>query len=245
MCGINGFFSFTNINEDDIKNVAKMADNMRYRGPDDIGYYHDNKISLSQVRLSIIGLSSGKQPIFNEDGSLVIVFNGEIYNYIELKEQLIQKGHVFKTETDTEVIIHLFEDKKEKCLDDLRGMYAIAIYDTVNKQLFIARDIAGKKPLYYSQTTKGFAFSSEVTAIKDNIANKYDVDVEEIKSYLKHSYSQSLSKTYISQIKKLEAGQYAYIDDNGISLKRYWKKKNTYNYKGSYDQAKEKTLNIL
>lgn len=245
MCGINGIYKFTSIDEKDIEKVKNMAFDMEYRGPDDKGFFHNDKIALSQVRLSIIGVLNGKQPIFNEDKSLLIICNGEIYNYKELREKLKQKGHIFTTESDTEVILHLYEEKQEKCLDDLRGMFAIAIYSIKDKKLFIAKDICGKKPLYYAQTPLGFIFSSEITPIQKYWLKKFDVDVEQIKTYLKYSYSQSMDETYIRQIKKLEAAQYAIIDNDGVSLKRYWKKKNIYSFEGSYEDARQKTLELL
>lgn len=245
MCGINGVFKFNKIDGSDIEKLLTMNKNMIYRGPDENDIWYDNKMGLAQVRLSIIGVENGHQPIFNEDKTLAIICNGEIYNYKELKEDLIKRGHKFTTDSDTEVILHLFEEKQEKCLDDFRGMYAIAIYNTVEKKLFLARDICGKKPLYYAQLPQGIVFSSEITAIKDNFLIDFDVDFGQIKDYLKHSYSQSMQKTHIKQIKRLESGEYAFIDDNGIRLNRYWKKINTYSYKGTYEQAKKEALEIL
>lgn len=245
MCGINGIFKYSNITELDMAKLKTMNDNMVYRGPDEKDIWNDDKIGFAQVRLSIIGVDNGHQPIFNEDKSLVIIFNGEIYNYKELRNDLIKKGHKFTTDCDTEVILHLFEEKKEKCLDDLRGMYAIAIYDINTKSLFLARDICGKKPLYYAQIPNGLVFSSEITSIQNNFLEEFDVDWEKIKDYMKHSHSLSMEKTHIQQIKKLESGQYAYINDNGIHLKRYWKKINTYAYQGTYEQAKKEALEIL
>lgn len=245
MCGINGFFKYSNVEEADVAKLKAMNDRMLYRGPDENDVWHDDKIVLAQVRLSIIGVANGHQPIFNEDKSIVIICNGEIYNYKELREDLIQRGHKFTTDSDTEVILHLFEEKQEKCLDDLRGMYAIAIYDTIKKRLFLARDICGKKPLYYAQLPQGVVFSSEITAIQEQFLKDFDVDWGQVKDYLKHSYSQTMEKTHIKQIKRLEAGEYAFVDDGGMRLKRYWKKVNTYSYQGTYEQAKEQTLNIL
>ena len=142
MCGICGIFGV-----DDKNTIKKMNEIMRHRGPDDIGYYFDDKISLGVTRLSIIDLKKGKQPMSNEDGNIWIIFNGEIYNYKNIKIFLEERGHEFKTKSDTEVIIHLYEDYKEKCVNFLRGIFAFAIWD--GKKLFIARDRMGIKPLFY------------------------------------------------------------------------------------------------
>ncbi|MDR2267863.1 MAG: asparagine synthase (glutamine-hydrolyzing) [Holosporaceae bacterium] len=245
MCGINGIFNFCGICDDDIGSLRAMNASMLYRGPNDQDVWHDNNIGMAQVRLSIIGISNGKQPIWNEDKTLAIICNGEIYNYLELKEELAQRDHVFSTDSDSEVVLHLFEDFQENCLAKLRGMFAFAIYDTRKKRLFLARDICGKKPLYYAQLPGKFVFSSEIIAIKNHINCSFTVDWSVIKDYLKHSYSQRMADTWIQQIKKLEPGQYAYIGSNGISFQRYWKKKNTYTHNLSYEKARQQALDIL
>jgi len=131
--------------------VKRMADTIVHRGPDDEGYYVAGPVGLGFRRLSIIDLKSGHQPLSNEDDTIWIVFNGEIYNYQELRELLLSKGHVFKTRTDTEVIVHLYEEFGPKCLEKMRGMFAFAIWDSNNKALFLARDRVGIKPLYYGK----------------------------------------------------------------------------------------------
>ena len=180
MCAINGLYNF-NCDTDSFSIVKKMCESMRYRVPDDIDLYHINFVTLGQCRLSIIGVSNRHQPIYNEDQSMVIICNGEIYNYKELRNELIDKGHVFTTESDTEVILHSYEERGIECLNNFRGMFAFAIYDINSKELFIAKDINGKKPLYYSLTPKGFIFSSELTAIKEYFLTDYDLDWNEIK----------------------------------------------------------------
>ena len=145
--------------------VKAMADTIRHRGPDDEGYYVSGPIGLGFRRLSIIDLQSGHQPLSNEDGSIWIVFNGEIYNYQELRAFLLSKGHVFKTQTDTEVIVHLYEEFGPGCLEKLRGMFAFAIWDENTKTLFLARDRVGIKPLYYCLTETSLVFASEIKAI--------------------------------------------------------------------------------
>src|ERR1700736_2923708 len=165
MCGICGKFLFDP--EASVSPVAlkAMADTIRHRGPDDEGFYISGPIGLGFRRLSIIDLSGGHQPLSNEDGTIWIIFNGEIYNYQELRQYLINKGHVFKTRTDTEVIVHLYEELGEACVERLRGMFAFAIWDARSKSLFLARDRVGIKPLYYSQSRNSVAFASEIKAI--------------------------------------------------------------------------------
>src|SRR3954454_18043122 len=154
MCGICGKLSF-----EPGKRVSKdllldMAGTIAHRGPDDEGYYLDQELGLGFRRLSIIDLNTGHQPISNEDGSVWIVFNGEIYNFKELRDQLESKGHIFKTKTDTEVIVHLYEQYGTNCLERLRGMFAFAIWDRRKRSLLLARDRLGIKPLYYRCTDK-------------------------------------------------------------------------------------------
>jgi len=142
--------------------IKAMADTIAHRGPDDVGYYVEGQVGLGFRRLAIIDLKSGHQPLSNEDGTIWISFNGEIYNYQELREILLGKGHVFKTQTDTEVIVHLYEEFGPKCLEKLRGMFGFAIWDAKAKTLFLARDRVGIKPLYYSLTDKALVFASEI-----------------------------------------------------------------------------------
>jgi len=245
MCGINGFYKYTEINCQDIAMIDAMNKEMHYRGPDDSGIWNDNKVALGMVRLSIIGLAKGKQPISNEDKSLVLVCNGEIYNYREIKSNLEQKGHIFSTDTDVEVIIHLFEEKGIDCLNDLRGMFAFALWDKKSDKVFIARDRVGKKPLYYSHDNRGIIFSSELKAIKKYFLTGYSYDYSVLRHILRYSYPIELTNTHIDEIKRIQPGEYAEISNKGIKKKRYWKKTNTYEFNGSFEDAKKQTLNIL
>ena len=149
MCGICGIYNYKNGKDVSINKVKQMASVLEHRGPDEEGFYSNRNIVLGHKRLKIIDLETGRQPIGNEDGSIQIIFNGEIYNFEEIKRGLEKRGHRFKTQTDTEVILHLYEEKGAACLDDIRGMFAIAIWDNTKKELFLARDRLGKKPLYY------------------------------------------------------------------------------------------------
>ena len=159
MCGICGKFNFDRDNRVSPDVVKAMADMIQHRGPDDEGFFVSGPIGLGFRRLSIIDLQTGHQPLSNEDGSVWIVFNGEIYNYQELRTFLLGRGHIFKTQTDTEVIVHLYEEMGEKCVEKLRGMFAFAIWDNRNKTLFIARDRVGIKPLYYWLSDRSLIFA--------------------------------------------------------------------------------------
>ena len=186
MCGFVGFVS----KDGNKKKIIKdMADIIVHRGPDSDGYYVDDNVALGFRRLSIIDLDGGNQPIFNEKKDKVIVFNGEIYNYKEIKEELLEKGHVFETESDTEVVIHGYEEYKEKILDKLRGMFAFVIYDINNNSLFGARDFYGIKPMYYYHDKNAFMFGSEIKSFlghpgfvkelnKDMLKQLYQLDIE-------------------------------------------------------------------
>lgn len=165
MCGISGIFNLYNKAPISSEQLKAMAFSLNHRGPDEAGAYIDDFIGLAQSRLSIIDLTSGSQPIHNEDKSLWIIFNGEIFNYPELRSELVKLGHKFYTNTDTEVILHLFEEKKEKALDDLNGQFAFAIWNSNNKELFLARDRVGILPLYFKLEREKFYFASELKAI--------------------------------------------------------------------------------
>ena len=245
MCGINGLFKYSGVTEEEISNIHLMNDQMKYRGPDDFGIWFDNKAIMSQVRLSIIGIDNGKQPILNESGTLVLVCNGEIYNYRSIKKYLEGNGHVFKTNTDSEVIIHLYEEVGVECLDQLRGMFAFALYDVCKKELVIARDRVGKKPLYYSNIPCGFVFSSEIKAIKRCFLTGVSPDYTQIRQIMRFSYPQDEEATFIKQVKRIRPGEYAVISDNGMEISSYWRKTNTYNFSGSYNEAKDETLKLL
>jgi asparagine synthase (glutamine-hydrolysing) len=165
MCGISGIFNLHNKAPISSEQLRAMTFSLNHRGPDEAGAYIDDFIGLAQSRLSIIDLTGGSQPIHNEDKSLWIIFNGEIFNYPELRSELIKRGHKFYTNTDTEVILHLFEEKKEKALDDLNGQFAFAIWDNKNQELFLARDRVGILPLYFKLDREKFYFASELKAI--------------------------------------------------------------------------------
>jgi asparagine synthase (glutamine-hydrolysing) len=219
MCGINGF----NFNSREI--IEKMNAKIRHRGPDDEGYYLDGNISLGHRRLSIIDLSDkGKQPIFNEDKSLCIVFNGEIYNFEELRQDLEKAGHRFYSRTDTEVVLHLYEDKKEDCLKLLNGIFAFAIWDIKNKELFLARDRIGVKPLYYFFKDNKFIFSSEIKAILEHDI-KREIDPDALNHYFRLMYVPA-PLTMFRNIYKLPQAHYLKLSFRALNpepkISKYW-----------------------
>ena len=225
MCGIAGIYIVNNPLTVKEETLVSMRDSLISRGPDDKGLYisKDKKLGLGFRRLSIIDLSKkGNQPMSNEDKSIYLVFNGEIYNFQELKEDLIIKGHHFKSRTDSEVIIHLYEEKREKCLDDLNGMFAFVIWDEKQKKLFAARDRIGIKPFYYYFKDGIFLFGSEIKAILKNPLVKREPDLEGISHYLTFA-STPAPFTLFKDIKKLPAAHYLTLDNVGhLETKRYW-----------------------
>lgn len=221
MCGIAGFFS-REIGGRREK-MDRMLDVIIYRGPDEAGVFHDGDFSMGMRRLSIIDLDTGKQPIFNENGNLAIVFNGEIYNFKDLYADLSVKGHGFYTKTDTEVVIHLYEEYGADCVQKLNGMFAFCIYDKKKKKIFLACDRAGKKPLHYFCDGRSFVFASEIKSILalDFIERK--IDRESLKKYLLYGYVPT-PNSMLSGIRKLPAGHYMEFSFEGkdLSLKKYW-----------------------
>jgi len=227
MCGINGF----NFNNREL--IGKMNKKIRHRGPDDEGFYLDNDISLGHRRLSIIDLSEkGKQPMFNEDKSLCLIFNGEIYNFEELKSSLQEKGHRFFSNTDSEVILHLYEEHKEECPKFLNGIFAFAIWDIKKKELFLARDRIGVKPLYYylgplmgsGQMKKIFIFSSEIKAILEHDI-KREIDLDALNHYFRLMYVPS-PLTMFKNIYKLPQAHYLKLSlrtpNSELKIFKYW-----------------------
>jgi len=201
--------------------VKAMADTIHHRGPDDEGYYVSGPIGLGFRRLSIIDLQCGHQPLSNEDGTIWIIFNGEIYNFQELREFLLGKGHVFKTQSDTEVIVHLYEERGPQCLEMLRGMFAFAIWDENAKTLFLARDRVGIKPLYYCLTDTSLVFASEIKAILADPSINREIVPEVIDRFLTFLYVPG-QETLLKGIQKLAPGHYLLIRDGKPVIEQYW-----------------------
>lgn len=221
MCGICGKLNFDKNKDIDKSLIKKMCDTIVHRGPDDEGYYINKNIGLGMRRLSIIDLNTGHQPISNENQKIWIVFNGEIYNYRELKQDLIKKGHQFKTGSDTEAIIHLYEEYDVDCLKLLRGMFAFAIWDEVKSRLFLARDRVGKKPLIYAVANNSIIFASELKAIiKDNSVKK-EIDFDALDQYMSFQFVPA-PYTIFKGINKLPPASYLLCEKGNIIVKRYW-----------------------
>ena len=221
MCGICGVFNHSDgepVARDDVK---RMADTLVHRGPDDEGVYHAGPVGLGHRRLSIIDLEGGHQPITNEDHTIWVVLNGEIYNFQELREQLIEKGHHFTTRSDTEVIVHLYEEEGENCFRFFRGMFAIAIWDSKNHKLVLARDRVGKKPLFYLYNRKRLLFASEMKAILALPDVNCTLDYESFSDYLSLLYVPA-PKSIFQEIRKVKPGYTLVVSNEGIQEKEFW-----------------------
>lgn len=221
MCGFAGYIhNYGTFDKEEV--IHKMADRIKHRGPDDAHYYIDDGIALGFRRLSIIDLEGGRQPILNEDGSLVLLFNGEIYNYQELRDELIKAGHVFTTKTDSETILHGYEEYGKKILDRLRGMFAFIIWNKNTKELFGARDIFGIKPFYYYKKGKEFMFGSEIKSFLSHPNFEKELDEDMIPLYLSYEYSPD-ERTIFKNVFKLP-GAHCFTYKNGeLKVERYYK----------------------
>ena len=245
MCGITSIYKFTQITESDRDKLQLMNQEMYYRGPNERGIWCDETCGLAHTRLSIIGLDNGRQPLFNEDKSLVLICNGEIYNYIELKVDLIAKGHVFNSDSDSETILHLYEEYGVDCLQYMRGMFAFCLWDINLKKLFVARDRIGEKTIYYAQLPTGIVFCTELKAIEKHYLDKVQINTNALAETIRYNYPIDLKNTFIDQIKRLEAGQYALVDDKGLEIHHYWKRDITPIFTGCFEEAKAETLRLM
>lgn len=221
MCGICGKLFFDPEASVSGALLRDMADAMIHRGPDDDGFYLSGQIGLGFRRLSIIDLSGGHQPLSNEDGTAWIIFNGEIYNYQDLRAELVAKGHIFKTRSDTEVIVHLYEEYGTDCVQRLRGMFGFAIWDARDRSLFLARDRVGIKPLYYYVDSKCIVFGSELKAILADPTIPREVASELIDRFLSYYYMPG-SQTLLRNLFKLEPGHTLLAKNGRYEVRRYW-----------------------
>lgn len=221
MCGFVGFTGELVGGEQILKN---MMDTIIHRGPDSAGTHMDSDISLGFRRLSIIDLDSGSQPMYNETNDVVIVFNGEIYNYQELREELIKKGHVFRNNSDTETLVHGYEEFGEDMLNRLRGMFSFVIWDSKKKKLFGARDFFGIKPFYYAVVNGQLVFASEIKSILEYTPYKKEMNPEALENYLTFQYS-VLPETFFKGIYKLMPAHSITFENGNIDVKRYWEPK--------------------
>ena len=221
MCGICGIFEPGRETAIDACVVKKMADTIRHRGPDDDGYYCAPGVGLGHRRLSIIDLEGGHQPLSNEDGSIWIVFNGEVYNFEELNRRFLSSGHTFRTRSDTETIVHLYEELGEACFAELRGMFALALWDSREKKLLLARDPLGKKPLFYSWDGRRLLFGSEIKALLAIPGVSREMDLTAVSDYFTFQYVPA-PKTIYRDVKKLRPAHYLVADASGIRETAYW-----------------------
>ena len=222
MCGIAGKLFFDSHKKVRQEEIQRMLNTLVHRGPDDEGIYLNGCIGLGHRRLSIIDLDSGRQPIGNEDGTIWTVFNGEIYNYVELRDFLVSRGHRFSTETDTEVIVHLYEEHGEEFLSSLRGMFAIALWDDRKKRLLLARDRLGKKPLFYSVIPeKTLLFGSEIKALLQDPDVKRELDVQALDAYLTLLYVPA-PLTMFKNIQKLPPGHLLVCENGKVTIREFW-----------------------
>lgn len=220
MCGIVGCFHFDDKPVDE-RLIRRMNERIIHRGPDDDGFFFNGRVGLGSRRLSIIDLSGGHMPLSNEDGSVWITFNGEIYNFLELREELLRQGHVFKTRSDTEVVVHLYEQYGVDCLKRLNGMFALAIWDKPRQRLFLARDRLGKKPLVYAHLPWGVAFASEIAALMQNPDIPRELDYQALDLYLTMMYIPSPMTIYTA-VRKLRPAHYLLAEKGQVTIERYW-----------------------
>jgi asparagine synthase (glutamine-hydrolysing) len=221
MCGICGKFAFSRDERVEKALVQTMLDTIKHRGPDGEGVYTSGQVGLGHRRLAIIDLNTGQQPLSNEDGTIWIVFNGEIYNYQELRQGLIAQGHHFKTQSDTEVIVHLFEQHGPECVQKLFGMFAFALWDDRKRELLLARDRVGIKPMYYRLTNSTLHFGSEVKAIFADPTVTPEIDPRIIDRFLTYFYSPG-EETIWKGIRKLPAGHYMHVKGSKAEIHQYW-----------------------
>ena len=243
VCGICGKLVFDRQARVSLELLKSMADTIYHRGPDDEGYYTSGPVGFGFRRLSIIDLNTGHQPISNEDGTVWIVFNGEIYNYQELRGFLIAKGHVFRTKTDTEVIVHLYEELGTKCVEELRGMFGFAIWDENQQVLFMARDRLGIKPIYYWLSEKALVFGSEIKAILADAEVQTEIQPAVIDRFLTFLYVPG-EETLLKNLFKLAPGSYLLARGGKVETKQYWDL-NFAPAEISFEQAQKQFLELM
>ena len=219
--------------------IGRMCGIIAHRGPDDEGHYVAGEAAIGMRRLSIIDVATGRQPISNEDGTVWIVFNGEIYNYRELRAGLITRGHQFQTRTDTETIVHLYEEEGERCVEKLRGMFSFAIWDKRDRSLLLARDRLGKKPLHYTLAGDTLVFGSEIKSLLQHAGVKREVNLEAISDYLSYGYIPDPA-TAFRDIHKLPPGHTLTFKDGRIRTRRYW----DFNYSGESGPARDESYYV-
>ena len=221
MCGIAGFVNLDSTRPADPGVVRAMTDSLVHRGPDDEGFHVQAGVALGMRRLAIIDLETGQQPISNEDGSIWVVFNGEVYNYLELREDLISRGHRFRTRSDTEVLVHLYEEKGDDFVQAINAMAALALWDGGKRRLLLARDRLGKKPLHYALTPEAFVFGSEIKALLRHPSVPSEIDQASVARYLVHEYVPCPGTIYRG-IRKLRPGCLGIFEGGRFTERPYW-----------------------
>jgi asparagine synthase (glutamine-hydrolysing) len=244
MCGINGLFYFDSSRPVEEHLIHQMRSVAKHRGPDDHGVYINGNVGLGFNRLSIIDLSGGHQPMSNEDGSVWIVFNGEIYNFQSLYTDLVNRGHRFRTHSDTETIVHAWEEFGESCVEKLRGMFSFAIWDQRKRVFFAARDRVGIKPFYYYADRQRFAFASEVKSLLEVPGIPREVNRDAIGEFLLRRYIIG-PNSILRDIRKLEPGHSITVTDKGVKVRRYWDVPLQEPLRISEPEAIERTRSIL
>jgi asparagine synthase (glutamine-hydrolysing) len=239
MCGIAGIIS-----DNKREAIEKMTRVMTHRGPDEEGYYHDETVSLGQRRLSIIDLSGGRQPISNENDDIQLICNGEIYNSPGLRKRLIDSGHRFKTATDVEVILHLYEDHGEDCVQYLRGMFAFAVWDRNKRRLFLGRDHMGQKPLFYYHGPNGFAFASEVKGILASGLVEPQIDLDGLWHYMSLRFIPEQHSLF-KEVRKVPAATSLLFANHAVTLKKYWSPDFRTKLAGSEEEIEEELNRLL
>src|SRR5947209_713803 len=223
MCGINGIaLSSRSRRQLDVRVLERMRDVITHRGPDDEGVFVDGRVGLGHRRLSIVDVAAGHQPMTNEDGSLHIIYNGEIYNHADFRESLEARGHVYRTHCDTETILHLYEEEGARCVGRLRGMFAFAIWDARRRELFIARDRLGVKPLYYVHADDGsLYFASEIKALLEARAVAPEINYAALPDYLAN-HATSGEETLFCGVRRLLPGHWMLWRDGELKIEKYW-----------------------
>jgi asparagine synthase (glutamine-hydrolysing) len=245
MCGIVGKLNFDPSRPVGEHILRRMSSALRHRGPDDEGIWMNGSVGMASRRLAIIDLSPrAHMPMTNEDGSLWVVLNGEIYNFQDLRKDLQRKGHVFRSESDTEVILHLYEEHGARCLEYLRGMFAFALWDATRHVLFLARDRVGEKPLYYYHDAKSFFFASEPKAILQDSDVGADADPAVIHHFLTYGYVPGMYSAF-KGIHRLPASHYLLVQDGEVKIYRYWSLKYTPKLQGTEEELGEELLALL
>ncbi|MEZ4600275.1 MAG: asparagine synthase (glutamine-hydrolyzing) [Syntrophotaleaceae bacterium] len=248
MCGISGILNFGKSSRDTEELVARMMTLLDHRGPDEAGIYLDADVCLGHVRLSIVGLGCGTQPISNRDDTLWIIYNGEAFNYIELKEDLLKKGYCFKTETDTEVVLALYEEYGPRCLEKINGQFAIAIWDTRSKKLFLARDRVGIRPLFYTNWNGKFSFASEIKALFVDPDIPRAIDLQAL-SQIFTFWTTITPKTAFENIQELPPGHFMFVSAAGPSRpEAFWRVpfgRPEEHWTGSFGEACEELHSLL